>query len=63
MVAAADCPNKFKSRRDKIAELLFSCKVNRCTSCDHLELSVPGGDKEANDIGDTGFDGREAVGS
>lgn len=47
MVAATDCPNKFKSRRDKIAELLFSCRVNRCVGCDHLELSVPG-DDEAN---------------
>ncbi|KAL1197064.1 putative mediator of RNA polymerase II transcription subunit 26b [Cardamine amara subsp. amara] len=48
MVAATDCPNKFKSRRDKIAELLFSCKVSRCIGCDHLELSVPGDDDEAN---------------
>ncbi|ESQ40427.1 hypothetical protein EUTSA_v10013510mg [Eutrema salsugineum] len=67
MVAAADCPNKFKSRRDKIAELLFSCRVSRCTGCDHLELSVPG-DDEANrgrgttgtgDGGDTAVDGDE----
>ncbi|CAN8298160.1 unnamed protein product [Cochlearia groenlandica] len=42
MVAATDCPNKFKSRRDRIAELLFSCSVTRCVGCDHLELSVPG---------------------
>uniref|UniRef100_A0A1J3FAM6 Putative mediator of RNA polymerase II transcription subunit 26b n=1 Tax=Noccaea caerulescens TaxID=107243 RepID=A0A1J3FAM6_NOCCA len=47
MVAATDCPNKFKSRRDKIAELLFSCRVSRCVGCDHVELSVPG-DDEAN---------------
>ncbi|XP_010543663.1 PREDICTED: probable mediator of RNA polymerase II transcription subunit 26b [Tarenaya hassleriana] len=47
MVAAADCPKDFKSRRDRIAELLFSCRVSRCTGCDHLELSVPGHD-EAN---------------
>ncbi|XP_010558113.1 PREDICTED: probable mediator of RNA polymerase II transcription subunit 26b [Tarenaya hassleriana] len=44
MVAAADCPKGFKSRRDKIAELLFSCRVSRCSGCDHLELSVPGND-------------------
>ncbi|XP_010552906.1 PREDICTED: probable mediator of RNA polymerase II transcription subunit 26b [Tarenaya hassleriana] len=47
MVAATDCPKEFKSRRDRIAELLFSCRVSRCTGCDHLELSVPG-DDEAN---------------
>ncbi|KAJ0266373.1 mediator of RNA polymerase II transcription subunit 26b [Hirschfeldia incana] len=67
MVAAADCPNKFKSRRDKIAELLFSCRVNRCTGCDHMELSVPGGedDEDANNIGsgDRAVDGGEAGGS
>ncbi|KAF8115216.1 hypothetical protein N665_0029s0059 [Sinapis alba] len=67
MVAAADCPNKFKSRRDKIAELLFSCRVNRCTGCDHLELSVPGGEdgEEGNKIGgDRAVDGGgEAGGS
>ncbi|CAF1790573.1 hypothetical protein HID58_089793 [Brassica napus] len=63
MVAAADCPNRFKSRRDKIAELLFSCRVNRCTGCDHLELSVPGGDgeEEAN-IDDAAVDGGEEAG-
>ena len=63
MVAAADCPNRFKSRRDKIAELLFSCRVNRCTGCDHLELSVPRGDgeEEAN-IDDAAVDGGEEAG-
>ncbi|CAH8324442.1 unnamed protein product [Eruca vesicaria subsp. sativa] len=53
MVAAADSPNKFKSRRDKIAELLFSCRVTRCNGCDHLELSLPGDDEEAHLGGDT----------
>uniref|UniRef100_M4CXZ3 TFIIS N-terminal domain-containing protein n=1 Tax=Brassica campestris TaxID=3711 RepID=M4CXZ3_BRACM len=66
MVAAADCPNRFKSRRDKIAELLFSCRVNRCTGCDHVELSVPSGgdgeEEEANNIGDAAVDGGEEAG-
>ncbi|KAG2310172.1 hypothetical protein Bca4012_024675 [Brassica carinata] len=57
MVAAADSPIKFKSRRDKIAELLFSCRVTRCTGCDQLELSVPGGDGEAHHGEDTAVDG------
>ncbi|CAN7004763.1 hypothetical protein IGI04_008941 [Brassica rapa subsp. trilocularis] len=49
MVAATDCPNKFKSRRDRIAELLFSCRVTRCTGCHHhSELSLPG-EEEAVD--------------
>ncbi|XP_010423498.1 PREDICTED: probable mediator of RNA polymerase II transcription subunit 26b [Camelina sativa] len=56
MVAATDYPNKFKSRRDKIAELLFSCRVSRCLGCDHLELSVPG-DDEANLGGAAGGNG------
>lgn len=47
MVAAADWPEEFKSRRDRIAELLFSCRVSRCIGCDHLELSIAG-DEEAN---------------
>ncbi|XP_013625740.1 PREDICTED: probable mediator of RNA polymerase II transcription subunit 26b [Brassica oleracea var. oleracea] len=46
MVAATDCPIKFKSRRDRIAELLFSCRVTRCTGCHHSrELSLPGDDE------------------
>ncbi|CAN8259805.1 unnamed protein product [Cochlearia groenlandica] len=47
MVAAADFPSEFKSRRDGIAELLFSCGVSRCIGCDHLELSIAA-DKEGN---------------
>lgn len=54
MVAATDCPNKFKSRRDKIAELLFSCRVSRCIGCDHLELTVPGDDEANRGRGTTG---------
>ncbi|KAL0709212.1 hypothetical protein Bca4012_016190 [Brassica carinata] len=52
MVAATDCPIKFKSRRDKIAELLFSCRVTRCTGCEHhSELSLPGEDDAVDDVG------------
>ena len=51
MVAAADSPIKFKSRRDKIAELLFSCRVARCNGCDHLELSIPGEDTAVDEVG------------
>ncbi|KAG7570589.1 hypothetical protein ISN45_Aa04g031720 [Arabidopsis thaliana x Arabidopsis arenosa] len=57
MVAATDCPNKFKSRGDKIAELLFSCRVSRCIGCDHLELSVPGDDEANRGRGTTGDGG------
>lgn len=47
-VAAVDCPKEFKSSRDRIAELLFSCKVTKCSGCDNIELAVPneGGDRE-----------------
>ncbi|EFH39820.1 predicted protein, partial [Arabidopsis lyrata subsp. lyrata] len=57
MVAATDCPNKFKSRGDKIAELLFSCRVSRCIGCDHLELSIHGDDEANRGRGTTGDGG------
>lgn len=41
MVAAADCPKEFKLRRDRIAEMLFTCKVTRCFGCEKVELAVP----------------------
>uniref|UniRef100_A0A7N0TIY1 TFIIS N-terminal domain-containing protein n=1 Tax=Kalanchoe fedtschenkoi TaxID=63787 RepID=A0A7N0TIY1_KALFE len=41
MVAAADCPNEFRLRRGRIAELLFSCQSTRCLGCDHVQLCVP----------------------
>ncbi|CAN8237250.1 unnamed protein product [Cochlearia groenlandica] len=62
MVASTDCPIKFKSRRDKIAELLFSCRVSRCVGCDHLELSVPGDAdiRRGEDDGAAAVDGKES---
>ncbi|OAP02999.1 hypothetical protein AXX17_AT3G10680 [Arabidopsis thaliana] len=51
MVAAADWPKEFKSRRDRIAELLFSCKVSRCIGCDHLELSIAGDEAAVEIVG------------
>ncbi|CAH8270813.1 unnamed protein product [Arabidopsis lyrata] len=57
MVAATDCPNKFKSIGDKFAQLLFSCRVGRCIGCDHLELSVPGDDEANRGRGTTGDGG------
>ncbi|OIS97750.1 PREDICTED: probable mediator of RNA polymerase II transcription subunit 26b [Nicotiana attenuata] len=41
MVAAVDYPKEFKLRRDRIAELLFTCKVIRCFGCDKVELALP----------------------
>ncbi|XP_059296046.1 probable mediator of RNA polymerase II transcription subunit 26b [Lycium ferocissimum] len=41
MVAAVDCPKEFKLRRDRIAEMLFTCKFTMCFGCDKVELSVP----------------------
>lgn len=41
MVAATDCPQEFKLRRDRIAEVLFSSNLTKCVGCDHVELSVP----------------------
>ncbi|CAN4118670.1 unnamed protein product [Withania somnifera] len=41
MVAAVDCPKEFKLRRDKIAEMLFTCKLTMCFGCDKVELALP----------------------
>lgn len=43
LVAASDCPYDFKLKRDRIAEMLFTCKVIKCFGCDRAELAVPGG--------------------
>ncbi|KAF5940990.1 hypothetical protein HYC85_022157 [Camellia sinensis] len=40
MVAASDCPQEFRLRRDRIAEILFSCKLSRCVGCDRVHLAV-----------------------
>ncbi|KAI3444300.1 hypothetical protein Pfo_000965 [Paulownia fortunei] len=44
MVAASDCPYDFKLKRDRIAEMLFACKVTKCFGCDRIELAVPNAD-------------------
>uniref|UniRef100_M1CQC5 TFIIS N-terminal domain-containing protein n=1 Tax=Solanum tuberosum TaxID=4113 RepID=M1CQC5_SOLTU len=41
MVAAVDCPKEFKLRRDRIAEMLFTCKVTMCFGCEKVDLAVP----------------------
>lgn len=41
MVAATDCPQEFKLRRDRIAEVLFSSNLTKCAGCDRVELRVP----------------------
>ncbi|KAL6134912.1 hypothetical protein ACLB2K_067140 [Fragaria x ananassa] len=53
MVAAVDCPKEFRLRRDRVAELLFSCRMNRCSGCEKVELVVPCDHGE----GDGGVDG------
>ncbi|MCD7471555.1 putative mediator of RNA polymerase II transcription subunit 26a [Datura stramonium] len=44
MVAAVDHPKEFQLKRDRIAELLFTCKVTRGFDCDKIELAVPNAD-------------------
>ncbi|KAL9150848.1 hypothetical protein ABFS82_11G014900 [Erythranthe guttata] len=41
IVAASDFPYDFKLNRDRIAEMLFTCKSTKCFGCDRIELSVP----------------------
>ncbi|KAG5552655.1 hypothetical protein RHGRI_010675 [Rhododendron griersonianum] len=51
MVAASDCPQEFRIRRDRIAEKLFSCKLAKCVVCDNVELSVPAGGDGGGEVG------------
>ncbi|KAK1280029.1 putative mediator of RNA polymerase II transcription subunit 26b [Acorus gramineus] len=43
LIAASDYPNEFRSRRDRIAERLFSARLTRCIGCDRVELTGVGG--------------------
>ncbi|EEF45077.1 probable mediator of RNA polymerase II transcription subunit 26b [Ricinus communis] len=51
MVAASDCPKEFRLRRDRIAERLFSCRLTRCSGCNHVDLAVPAHEGENDDGG------------
>lgn len=64
MVAACDCPYDFKLKRDRIAEMLFTCKVTKCFGCDRVELAIPNADGvEKRDDNDKCRSGIEAGGS
>ncbi|KAL0428451.1 UNVERIFIED_CONTAM: putative mediator of RNA polymerase II transcription subunitb [Sesamum latifolium] len=66
MVAACDCPYDFKLKRDRIAEMLFTCKFTKCFGCDRVELAVPNPDsveKRDDDDDDKYRSGIEAGGS
>lgn len=41
MIAAADYPNEFRLRRDRIAEVLFCCESKLCVGCNNVKLCVP----------------------
>lgn len=41
VVAASDCPNEFKRRRDRIAQRLYTSKLLRCCECDAVTLAEP----------------------
>lgn len=64
MVAVSDCPYDFKLKRDRIAEMLFTCKVTKCLGCNKTELCVGNDDCLKGIDGDGEFKtGVEAVGS
>ncbi|KAL8213712.1 hypothetical protein R6Q57_003161 [Mikania cordata] len=46
MLAAFDCPKEFRARRDHIAQILFSCRLIKCSVCDKEELALPVDDHE-----------------
>ncbi|KAK7355334.1 hypothetical protein VNO80_14589 [Phaseolus coccineus] len=62
MVAASDCPEEFRMRRDGIAERLFSCRLSRCLGCERVELAVSVDDDGGEGGGGckSGFDGAGA---
>ncbi|XP_071686462.1 probable mediator of RNA polymerase II transcription subunit 26b isoform X2 [Rutidosis leptorrhynchoides] len=66
MLAASDCPKEFKARRDTIAQILYTCKLIKCSGCDREELALPvDNNEEYNDHHDHdhdhGDDGDEGV--
>ncbi|GMH28319.1 hypothetical protein Nepgr_030162 [Nepenthes gracilis] len=57
IVAASDCPKELRARRDRIAELLFSCGLTRCTRCNGVESRLPRDDDVGSGRVKTDFDG------
>ncbi|XP_059295854.1 probable mediator of RNA polymerase II transcription subunit 26b [Lycium ferocissimum] len=45
MVAAIDHPKEFKLKRERIVELLFTCKITKSFGSDKVELVVPNADE------------------
>ncbi|KAK8941416.1 putative mediator of RNA polymerase II transcription subunit 26b [Platanthera zijinensis] len=41
-----DCPKEFRSRRDGIAEKLFSVPISQCFGCNNVKLLVPDAGKD-----------------
>lgn len=56
MVAATDSPEEFKSRRDTIIKLLFSCQGSNNIGCDELSKAD---DKETSNDGKTNDEAHE----
>nr|XP_043610924.1 probable mediator of RNA polymerase II transcription subunit 26b [Erigeron canadensis] len=61
MLAASDCPKEFKVRRDGIAQILFSCKLIKCSGCDREELALPLDNQEHDDHGHDHDHGHHAL--
>lgn len=49
-VAASDCPQELRARRDRIAQRLFSCGFVRCGECSALTLAGPDSFSEGDNI-------------
>ncbi|KAL1531385.1 putative mediator of RNA polymerase II transcription subunit 26b isoform X1 [Salvia divinorum] len=50
LIAASDCPYDFRLKRDRIAEMLFTCKVVKCFGCDKVQLNGDGLDKSEDKL-------------
>ncbi|KAI3811791.1 hypothetical protein L1987_21523 [Smallanthus sonchifolius] len=60
-LAAFDCPKEFKVRRDHIAQILFSCRLIKCSGCHKQELALPVDHHHDDGDDDDGDDDDEGV--
>lgn len=58
-VAVEDCPREFKTRRDEIAEKLFTCRLPRCLGCDGVQVKVDDDDDDEEGVDVKDGDGKE----
>ncbi|GER36070.1 8-amino-7-oxononanoate synthase [Striga asiatica] len=61
LLTASVSPYEFNVKRDRIAEMLFTCKMTKCFGCDRVELTVPKSDCAEKNIDDDDDDKCKSV--